>query len=244
MLEERLSPDEPATILELGAGTGYLAMRIAAGAVRGTRVLATDVPERMKNLKYNLNRNQLRHAVRPYAWDWNEEELPDLDWQAITHCIASDVVYYDESRGMGAALAAALAAVLSRCRAGVEVLLMLQVRILERHAGAEGSSTNSTLVPSDSYDERSSVFAFVEHALPAAGLQAVLLARPHDTNGGLRLYKIERRPAPRAAAGLARAAAAPMTAPTAMGAAARGAMARELQTAWSRQRAIWNPCSS
>ena len=50
------------TILELGCGAGYMAMRLATVA-RGTRVIATDVPSVMRNLKFNVNRNQLRHAV-------------------------------------------------------------------------------------------------------------------------------------------------------------------------------------
>ena len=53
----------PQTVLELGCGTGYLAMRLAADT-KGTRVIATDVQSKMKNLKFNVGRNQLRHAVR------------------------------------------------------------------------------------------------------------------------------------------------------------------------------------
>ena len=51
------------TVLELGSGTGYLAMRLAAASKR-THVIATDVPTAMRNLKFNVNRNKLGHAVR------------------------------------------------------------------------------------------------------------------------------------------------------------------------------------
>ena len=63
VLQERLGTSSKQTILELGCGTGYLAMLLAR-TIEGTRVIATDVPERMRLLKFNVNRNQLRHAVR------------------------------------------------------------------------------------------------------------------------------------------------------------------------------------
>ena len=52
------------TTLELGAGAGYLAMHLAARGPPGTRVIATDVSDRIRHLRWNVNRNQLGHAVR------------------------------------------------------------------------------------------------------------------------------------------------------------------------------------
>lgn len=51
-------------VLELGSGTGLLAMTLASGGLKGTRIYATEQAHTMKNLKFNVGRNQLRHAVR------------------------------------------------------------------------------------------------------------------------------------------------------------------------------------
>jgi predicted nicotinamide N-methyase len=119
-------------VLELGCGTGYLALCLAAA---GTRVIATDVPNRMKNLKFNANRNKLRHAIQCLPWDWSEPPPSEIAWDEVTQCVASEVVYYDETRGAEAALARTLATVLARCRPGVETILLLRVRVVRRPSG-------------------------------------------------------------------------------------------------------------
>lgn len=234
-------PQPKQTILELGCGTGYLAMRLAT-ATRGTKVIATDIPDRMRSLSYNVNRNQLRHAIQCVPWDWNDEEPPTLPWHSVTQCVASEVVYYDETRGAVAALAKALATVLRRCRTDVEVLLMLRVRVLDNVVSADGTtvqgSGNSTLVPSDSYDARSSVFAFIEQALPRVGLRAELLplgdvAAASGAGRGLRLYQIFKAPAFDCI----------QTAPIFEPPIVRQAIAHELQKAWMRYRHICRPSS-
>jgi len=182
----------PQTVLELGSGTGYLAMRLAA-AEAGTRVIATDVAGQLRALKKNVNRNGLGHAVRCVPWDWNDWEPPDgIDWQSITSCVAADVVYYDEFGNAHEALARALATVLERCRPCIEVLLMLRVRV-----NTSSSRDSSVMEPSDSYTSRSSVWQFIEEALPLAGLAAALLPLGgcHECGHslcGLRLYRISR----------------------------------------------------
>ena len=50
-------------VLEMGSGTGFMAMMLASAAAKGTRIIATDVQDQMRDLKYNVSRNQLRHAV-------------------------------------------------------------------------------------------------------------------------------------------------------------------------------------
>ena len=55
-------PDQ--MVLEMGSGTGFMAMMLASAAAKGTRIIATDVQDQMRDLKYNVSRNQLRHAVR------------------------------------------------------------------------------------------------------------------------------------------------------------------------------------
>ena len=54
-------PDQ--MVLEMGSGTGFMAMMLASAAAKGTRIIATDVQDQMRDLKYNVSRNQLRHAV-------------------------------------------------------------------------------------------------------------------------------------------------------------------------------------
>ena len=54
-------PDQ--VVLEMGSGTGFMAMMLASAAAKGTRIIATDVRDQMRDLKYNVSRNQLRHAV-------------------------------------------------------------------------------------------------------------------------------------------------------------------------------------
>ena len=207
VLEERFrkspTPRLKQTILELGCGTGYLAMRLASAA-RGTQVIATDVPHMMRNVKYNVNRNRLGHAISSVPWDWRDEQPPPgIKWQEVTQCVVADAVYYDETGDAEAALARSLATVVTRCRRGVEVLLMLRVRVLQHDTDADGVRTESTstLTPSDSYDSRSTVYSFIERALPRVGLRAELLPLaehnlgahlggcPHHATG-LRLYSI------------------------------------------------------
>ena len=272
VLKERTTAGAaPQTILELGSGTGYLAMRLAAAGVRGTRVIATDVPERMRSIGFNVSRNGLRHAIRCVPWDWSDHEPPALDWQSITQCVASEVIYYDETccGAVEAALANALATVLERCCAGVEVLLMLRVRVMQEAqegeaAGGGGAPSRMHWLPSDSYDARSPVFAFVERALPRVGLRAALLPLGERAAGsgsgcGLRLYAIhkavafaclhtapvrevcapQRRPAPVESRPRLAAALPTATVPRWLQApAVQEALARELQTAWLRQRLI------
>ena len=221
------------TFLELGCGTGYLAMRLAASE-RGTKVIATDIAERMRNLKFNVNRNSLRHAVQCVPWDW-QCDPPALDWGSITHCIASEVVYYEETRGHLSTLANTLETIFLRCRADLQVLLMLRVRVLEQSVGSDGTvnESSSTLVPSDSYDSRSAVFDFIESVLPRVGLRSVLLPLGERAEVGLRLYQVHK------CAGFGSS-----TVPWRESHSVQSAIGLELQTAWTRQREIAGVCST
>ena len=211
-------------ILELGCGTGYLALRLAS-ASRRTRVIATDVAERMRLVQYNAGKNQLRHAVRAVAWDWRADP-PSLEWGEITRCVACEVVYYDEYPEGLAALASALNVVFERCRPGIEVLMMVRVRI------QEGDVESSAMVPSDSYDERSSVYTFIETTLPAHGLRAERLSlHEHgekSTARGLRFYQVHPLE-PKGGAPSASLPTAPVISPE-----ERRAVAEQLHTAWGR----------
>ena len=103
-------------ILELGSGTGWLALRLAQ---RGALVTATDRPGACKLLLQNVYRNQERWAehldasgrqpalrpatpdfaedlnvdVFPLSWEEREQRIPG-EWDLI---VASDVVYLTET---------------------------------------------------------------------------------------------------------------------------------------------------
>ena len=169
------------TILELGSGTGFLAMLLAATGADGTRVIATDAPPVMKPLRFNIAHNHLLHAVQCLPWDWNEKAPPkDLDLASVTLCVASDVIYYDEHGGgvdHQAALARTLHTVLCGSTSGVRVLLLVRVR-LNAQEKAGGTLTNSLLLPAEIDDGSSSVASFIATACPQAGLECVHLPVP------------------------------------------------------------------
>ena len=164
MSHQRSNNEQQMTVLELGCGTGFLAMALA---VDGCNVIATDVRSQMRALRRNVNLNRLGHKVRCVPWDWSAEVQPDnIDWSAITHCIGAELVCYNEHGTTSAALARTLATVLERCRAGIEVKLMMRSRL------NTGSAERSVMEPSNSYDARSAVWRFVELELPLHGLFA------------------------------------------------------------------------
>jgi len=212
------------TVLEFGAGTGFLAMMLASGA-KGTRVIATDTLEHLRNLKYNVTKNNLRHTVSCFCWDWREPPPEQLDWSAITLCVASDVVYYSESPAQESALVAALCSIVGRCRADARILLLLRVR-LNVHIEAAGGSTSTPtsserLVPVASDDaSASSTLRFVAQALPCAGLHAAPLPIPDALagDGSFRYYEV-RSASPKALAARVAEAASPAAASVAATAA-------------------------
>lgn len=217
------------TVLELGAGTGFLAMMMASGA-KGTRVIATDTMEHLRNLKYNVNKNNLRHAVSCLAWDWRQPPPEQLDWSAITLCVASDVTYYAESPRQEAALVAGLRSIVGCCRADARILLLLRVRLDIRTEAAAGESTSSERFVPVASDEAcaSATLRFIAHALPVAGLHGAPLPIPDALagDGSFRYFEV-RSASPEALAALVAAAAAATSSATSASVAPGGVPAVE-----------------
>jgi SAM-dependent methyltransferase len=177
VLEKCLRLEKPETILELGAGTGKLAIALARGQ-KGTKVIATDLRERLANMKHNVGMNQMHHAVRCLEWEWGSG-VPSLPWETIALCVASDVVYYDQPH---TALANALRVVADRA---IPIRLMLRIR------QPYGDGDALTFAPSAD-GAGSAVSRFVELELPRAGLRAIPEAIPEELNadGSFRFVEV------------------------------------------------------
>ena len=82
-------------ILELGAGTGFLAISLAR---RGAQVLAVEGAEQgFENLEHNVR--AAGGQVRTLRWDWEKSGLPSELMRSWDLVVATDVVYpryYDE----------------------------------------------------------------------------------------------------------------------------------------------------
>ncbi|XP_067258754.1 uncharacterized protein [Chanodichthys erythropterus] len=83
--------------LELGAGTGLISI---VATLLGAKLTATDLPEILGNLRYNLNRNtrwQRRHEpqVTALAWGYKLEMFPRSTHQ-YDYVLAADVVYHHD----------------------------------------------------------------------------------------------------------------------------------------------------
>ena len=82
-------------ILELGAGTGFLAISLAK---RGAQVMAVEGAEHgFENLEHNVRASGA--VLSTLRWDWEQSGLPSELMRAWDLVVASDVVYpryYDE----------------------------------------------------------------------------------------------------------------------------------------------------
>ncbi|XP_057707764.1 protein-lysine methyltransferase METTL21C-like [Corythoichthys intestinalis] len=81
------------TVLEIGAGTGLLSV---VTSLLGARVTATDLPEVLPNLSFNLMRNtkgRSRHTPQVKALAWGDHLQPDF-LDSYDYVLAADVVYY------------------------------------------------------------------------------------------------------------------------------------------------------
>lgn len=171
----RLPPKQKRQVLELGAGTGQLAIDLARDGWRG--ITATDGEKAVvKNMRYNIQANRLGHAVRCLKWDWEEPSPKSVNLSDVDLCIGSDLVYYNRTHSH---LAALLFKVLSareatRERPAPRVLLVLTLRksvedgcgnVVHKACGKEEYTG-------------SCVHRFLESELPVFGLAAVHLEVP------------------------------------------------------------------
>jgi len=83
--------------VELGAGTGYLSLNLAAEGA--SMVVATDYCRRiLKNLRCSVHKNKVQKRMRVVRWDWNDS-IPNeikklkLGEKVTLHLLASDTIY-------------------------------------------------------------------------------------------------------------------------------------------------------
>ncbi|XP_068186167.1 S-adenosylmethionine-dependent methyltransferase domain-containing protein isoform X2 [Antennarius striatus] len=83
------------TVLEIGAGTGLLSI---VASLLGARVTATDLPEILSNLTFNLQRNtksRSRHAPQVAALTWGQSLARDFPQPShrYDYVLAADLVF-------------------------------------------------------------------------------------------------------------------------------------------------------
>uniref|UniRef100_A0A8C1YWC7 Si:ch73-244f7.3 n=1 Tax=Cyprinus carpio TaxID=7962 RepID=A0A8C1YWC7_CYPCA len=86
------------SVLELGAGTGLLSVVIT---LLGAKLTATDLPEILSNLRYNLNKNtrgRRRHEplVAELYWGHKLDETFPRSTHQYDYVLATDVVYHHD----------------------------------------------------------------------------------------------------------------------------------------------------
>ncbi|XP_072770848.1 protein-lysine methyltransferase METTL21C [Nerophis lumbriciformis] len=85
-------------VLEIGAGTGLLSI---VASLLGAWVTATDLPEVLGNLRFNLSKNtrgRCRHTpqVAPLSWGYDLERSYPTSVYRYDYILAADVVYHHD----------------------------------------------------------------------------------------------------------------------------------------------------
>ncbi|XP_061619244.1 protein-lysine methyltransferase METTL21C-like [Phyllopteryx taeniolatus] len=112
-------------VLEIGAGTGLLSI---VASLLGAWVTATDLPDVLNNLRFNLSKNttgRCRHTpqVAPLSWDYNLERTYPTSVYRYDYILAADVVYHHDF------LDELLATLKHFCKPGTTLILANKLRM-------------------------------------------------------------------------------------------------------------------
>ncbi|KAM4561174.1 S-adenosylmethionine-dependent methyltransferase domain-containing protein [Fundulus diaphanus] len=83
-------------VLEIGAGTGLLSI---VASLLGAWVTATDLPDILSNLSFNLRRNtkgRSRYIPQAAALSWGQGLERDFPFPSYDYVLAADVVYHHD----------------------------------------------------------------------------------------------------------------------------------------------------
>ncbi|XP_077419972.1 uncharacterized protein mettl21ca isoform X2 [Vanacampus margaritifer] len=112
-------------VLEIGAGTGLLSV---VASLLGAWVTATDLPDVLSNLRYNLSKNtrgRCRHTaqVAPLSWGYDLECTYPTSVYRYDYILAADVVYHHDF------LDELLATMKHFCKPGTTLILANKLRV-------------------------------------------------------------------------------------------------------------------
>ncbi|XP_059409433.1 uncharacterized protein LOC132143328 isoform X1 [Carassius carassius] len=113
------------SMLELGAGTGLVSI---VATLIGAKLMSTDLPEILGNLRCNLNRNTRWHwrhepQVTALKWGYKLEETFPRCTHYYDYILAADVVYHHNC------LAELLDTMLHFCQTGTTIILANKIRL-------------------------------------------------------------------------------------------------------------------
>ncbi|XP_077482700.1 protein-lysine methyltransferase METTL21C-like [Stigmatopora argus] len=112
-------------VLEIGAGTGLLSI---VASLLGAWVTATDLPDVLGNLRYNLSKNtrgRCRHTpqVAPLSWGYDLQRTYPTSVYCYDYILAADVVYHHNF------LDELLATMKHFCKPGTTLILANKLRM-------------------------------------------------------------------------------------------------------------------
>lgn len=138
------------TVLEVGAGTGFLAMELTKARGQGghgvAKVYASDSNDQaLAEMRLALSTSgSIARRVKPVWWDWTESLLPPqaVELEKLDWVVGTDIVYAGAHE---LELASALAALLrsGRVRKDLRALLLLCDRPAARVSGLRRRSSSS-----------------------------------------------------------------------------------------------------